>query len=505
MSQNFPAALNTGSSLQNGRATSDVIPASDHNDLANAEIQVETKLGYGASVPTTVGHVLKVTAAGQTAWGAGSGGGVANAPYFNVKDYGALGNGSQDDTTFIQAAINAALATNQGTATVYFPAGTYKITAALVCTSATGSAGGYGVILRGDGHRATRIFKNSSFGVAVTFNGNGGPAGNNTQFGGMIDITIDGNATTGGLMQTNSAQQMFFRGCSFVGSNDWAWDLHTMQDSYFLQCTFNNCGSTTKRVIEIYGDANGTSNMLWFEQIRVETFLLGAVGITRGAGATGGGNNGFFWSQCKFENFPTVRGDLFFADGYTQQLIMDQIFFSIGQYASGYSTSANAIVFGDGTTGSGLNQATFTNIFFNAAPTANIGNSVLNINGHANMNGPVTIDNIYSINAMNTATLIVNSATNLELKIGQLSRNGGALVSGDGTGHQISAGTGTLNGSGTVTITTGRVRSASRIFLTRTAAGSGVLRVGTITNGTSFVVNSSDGADAGTFNWWITD
>ncbi|MGH8245049.1 MAG: glycosyl hydrolase family 28-related protein, partial [Gammaproteobacteria bacterium] len=45
-----------------------------------------------------------------------------NRPRLNVRDYGARGNGVQDDTRAIQAAINAAPATG---AIIYFPAGTY--------------------------------------------------------------------------------------------------------------------------------------------------------------------------------------------------------------------------------------------------------------------------------------------------------------------------------------------------------------------------------------------
>lgn len=48
---------------------------------------------------------------------------------YNVKtDYGAVGNGTNDDTTAIQNAINGASSTN---GIVYFPDGTYKVTAPL--------------------------------------------------------------------------------------------------------------------------------------------------------------------------------------------------------------------------------------------------------------------------------------------------------------------------------------------------------------------------------------
>jgi Pectate lyase superfamily protein len=47
---------------------------------------------------------------------------------YNVKSYGATGNGTTDDSAAIQLAINAAIA---GGGTVYFPAGTYAIKAAV--------------------------------------------------------------------------------------------------------------------------------------------------------------------------------------------------------------------------------------------------------------------------------------------------------------------------------------------------------------------------------------
>jgi polygalacturonase len=47
---------------------------------------------------------------------------MPSGPRFNVRDYGARGDGVTDDTTAIQAAVNAA---PNGGSTIYFPAGTY--------------------------------------------------------------------------------------------------------------------------------------------------------------------------------------------------------------------------------------------------------------------------------------------------------------------------------------------------------------------------------------------
>jgi hypothetical protein len=48
---------------------------------------------------------------------------------FSVKDFGAVGDGSADDTQSIQAAFDAAKADNVGPVAVSFPAGTYRLTA----------------------------------------------------------------------------------------------------------------------------------------------------------------------------------------------------------------------------------------------------------------------------------------------------------------------------------------------------------------------------------------
>jgi hypothetical protein len=61
------------------------------------------------------------------------------AGIYNVLDYGATGNGTADDTTYLQAAIDAAEAAGGGL--VYFPKGTYKITSGLTMTVAVSMAG----------------------------------------------------------------------------------------------------------------------------------------------------------------------------------------------------------------------------------------------------------------------------------------------------------------------------------------------------------------------------
>lgn len=91
-----------------------------------------------------------------TRWNPGSGEGLyrysiagswvkLNSEEVSVKDYGAVGDGVNDDTEAIQAAIDA-LASVQG-GTVFFPVGFYLITDSLVISN--------GIMLRGEGSNAS--------------------------------------------------------------------------------------------------------------------------------------------------------------------------------------------------------------------------------------------------------------------------------------------------------------------------------------------------------------
>ncbi len=60
------------------------------------------------------------------------------ASWKNVKDFGAIGDGRHDDTAAIQAALNALKDTTNNTwSTLYFPAGTYRITQQLTTARTT--------------------------------------------------------------------------------------------------------------------------------------------------------------------------------------------------------------------------------------------------------------------------------------------------------------------------------------------------------------------------------
>ena len=81
----------------------------------------------------------------------------------SVKDFGAVGDGAADDTTAIQAAINAAEAAGRGT--IRFPAGLYRVTATLTVDSNN-------VYICGAGMWNTIITRSTNYGDTLVFTGN---------------------------------------------------------------------------------------------------------------------------------------------------------------------------------------------------------------------------------------------------------------------------------------------------------------------------------------------
>jgi len=82
--------------------------------------------------------------------------GMTTSPFYNVSDYGATGNGIDDDTHSIQSAVNAALITNSGNnlvraGTVIFPPGRYLISSAITIPLFAGGTAGTPFLISGYG------------------------------------------------------------------------------------------------------------------------------------------------------------------------------------------------------------------------------------------------------------------------------------------------------------------------------------------------------------------
>lgn len=106
----------------------------------------------------------------------------------------------------------------------------------------------------------------------------------------------------------------------------------------------------------------------------------------------------------------------------------------------------------------------------------------------------------------------VNAGTSITATLGNITATNGNLVLGTAgnklsitTGANASIGISAAMTAGSITISTTAVTASSIIMLTAKTPGGtpGILSVGTITAGTSFVINSSSGTDTSTVQWLI--
>lgn len=319
----------------------------------------------------------------------------------NVKAFGAMCDGSTDDTVAMQAAIDCAITTVNGTAAVYVP-GKCRVTSTLNANG-TGNTGGNGVYFIGDGIEASKIFKDHTS-VGITWNGSGGPDDTPTKYGGLRNITIDCNGNAGVVVQTNSAQQMLFESYKIQSAVGKAFDLNTTQDSWFINTMVNNCGSTTDPAIDVYGSADGTSNMLWFFNTRVETFVAGGIRLHQGSGQTTK-NNGLYFHHTKLESINT-RGDAFSIDNYNEDIKVDDYFCSMTGFDSGYSTPANAIY------SRAVNKVAFKHVYVNSASSAV--DAMLDVQCQ---NGQLTIEDFFLGGDAPVTALVVFNGNNFATKI----------------------------------------------------------------------------------------
>ncbi len=176
-------------------------------------------VAVGAAGITAVG-TLALGPRGATRVEAATGG----LPVYNVRDYGAAGDGSTDDTTAINNAILDAA--NAGGGVVYVPAGSYRVTphphpqngAYAPCVLMRS-----GVVLRGAGRGASTIrltdnaaLPSGSALIVLSQNADisvpSGPGATRDEAMVVEDVTFDGNAGT----QTAPAYGILWIGCRGV-------------------------------------------------------------------------------------------------------------------------------------------------------------------------------------------------------------------------------------------------------------------------------------------------
>jgi len=210
-------------------------------------------LGVGTNA--TVGGTLRVTGAATFGY---------DPATINVRNYGAIGNGTTDDTAAIQAAATACPAAG---CTLYFPPGyTFGISAAINLKSNTKASlwGSTVLVLSG----ASNVFRNVDY-AATTLTDS-----NITIEGGTLDYGSSGAGTGSHAISMSFVNHVQVRGTifqlrgagdatAFVGCNDTVVDGVTAFG--FTNTAFDHWwGPTNARVVNSYASTVTTAQMVNF-------------------------------------------------------------------------------------------------------------------------------------------------------------------------------------------------------------------------------------------------
>ena len=213
---------------------------------------------------------------------------------FNVKDYGAIGNGSADDTTSIQNAITAAIAVN---GCVYFPAGTYAYGSttdlSIVCNGS--------ISFKGDGWRVSKLlYLGTSNALYCTISGGSYPEGNSVSIYNLAVLanapgTGSGAAATTGVtihygnsfgaadeIHPNCLIDGLYIGSYLVGN----YAPQYVNSGFVYGLTLNNMCQSHVQNVYLYGNSSN------FDQQS-----------TAGAGTCGAGSGRGLWLNNAVNNF----------------------------------------------------------------------------------------------------------------------------------------------------------------------------------------------------------
>jgi hypothetical protein len=156
--------------------------------------------------------------------------GAARNDIFNVKDYGALGDGSTDDAVAVQTAVTAVLASSTG-GVLYFPSGTYIIGTQITIPNTAAKF----LVMRGDGASSTITNAAGLAGTAIFYVGG---ASASTGYFRFENFRVKGAATaTARAFHLENANVAVFSGVSFWTLNV-AVELESSYSVSFIDKTF---------------------------------------------------------------------------------------------------------------------------------------------------------------------------------------------------------------------------------------------------------------------------
>jgi hypothetical protein len=197
---------------------------------------------------------------------------------FNVTEYGAAGNGIADDTSAIQAAINAAAANGGGI--VYLPptSGGYLLDGAALTVTTSG------ITLKGAGGGGTRLILGANFTGATMVNITATDCG-------VLDLWFEGDSTTttsnpvADAVRAIGVRRTRINRCTFYYINGWAIQLQSTaasstsnpRGSQIGQVYLNECAGG----VRLFGDTTQGFQM----NVQITDFQAAFTGVASGGSA----------------------------------------------------------------------------------------------------------------------------------------------------------------------------------------------------------------------------
>lgn len=228
---------------------------------------------------------------------------------FNVKVYGAAGDGIRDDSAAVQATIDA-IATNGG-GTVFFPTGRYLIKSTIVIPWQA-----YQLKLQGSGYSSVLLLGSDTNLISFSLP----PSGQALSQTVIEDLHFDGNSrSTGNLVNIVGVSVAYVRGCLFTnipaaGNGVYINGNGTdySHENSVIDCYFN----TTTGFSAIYLADHAGDVMIHDCQVELRFGCNYAVYIENGTGGLQLNNNHF--SNAKINIMKVIGGQMFYRFYNTQ-------------------------------------------------------------------------------------------------------------------------------------------------------------------------------------------
>jgi len=260
---------------------------------------------------------------------------------FNVRAYGAVGDGATDDSGAIQDAIDACVSAGGGT--VWFPRGDYVVGTGLVVD-------GSGVVLQGEGRGASRLLKGDDIEL-LRFTGSAGE-GNHIEDCGLLNLSLRGEDYSGRLLNTTYVTRFYARDLHLFGNDGTGLDMAEVWDSRFENVYVEWCGNATLPAVWVRssqassGDGTSTdaTNQVLFKGLLVEGWRAGAIVVEQGPGSPES-IYGIHFYGTKVETWMVRDSAIVIGDG-TSNVTMTDTYVYMDGFDDGYSTPVPAVALG---------------------------------------------------------------------------------------------------------------------------------------------------------------